>query len=568
VDLLYEDGGHPDIGFAVARAHYRNSKAEMVAGAMLTLRHMTEIIKQYSTSSGSCLFIVDVNTGKMIANSDGFDFVVLSHAEGEETRHYSWSESNHTLVKQAINRIREEYGNNLTNVTHKGMLLSPESMFSWEKMRHGNGQFALEWLIVNVHPASFYKGEIEGDLSTAKGNLLNTVKAVDQRLGSCMAASALICFALVLVGAVALACISRLVTQPLKAIVRDMRYVATLDLDNIDALLRTDETSTKSGAFWSDCNVQEVAVIRETFADMAKGLRSFSRYMDPYVVQVLVQSRQEAKLGVAKAEVTIFFSDIANFTGLAESVEPNVLLAVLSEYLDKMSAIVMKHDGVIGEFIGDAIMAWWNVPWELDTCHTAAGLVAAMEQQQRLSELRHRWCQQGLPEIRARMGLVRGTVLAGNIGSHNRMKYGLVGDSVNLASRLESLCKRYKVQVLIDNQARNAPGATTGFYVRPVDLVTVKGRTGTTELFELVACKAHVDGTTLNDMYAKFCYDFEVVQKLYRSRHFAEALEALAAYQQLWPSDEPARLLRDRCEAYLENPPPLDWSPVEHIDEK
>merc|ERR1712192_84968 len=171
-------------------------------------------------------------------------------------------------------------------------------------------------------------------------------------------------------------------------------------------------------------------------------------------------------------------------------------------------------------------------------------------------------------EVKARMGLVRGQVLAGNVGSSQRMKYGLVGDSVNLASRLEGLCKKYKTQALIDGAARDAPGVVEEFLLRPVDLVTVKGRNGHTELYELVAMRAQVQGTSLEGMYTKFCEDFAEIHALYRRREFKKALEHLEEYRLLWPSDEPARLFHQRCVAMLAEPPGESWSPVAHLGEK
>jgi len=442
-------------------------------------------------------------------------------------------------------------------------------------LRNGKGAFALNWVLVHVQPADTYKGKIVEDLSNHEEALQQSVRDVEKAMRHSMVLTGGVCLVFVIVGSLALGAISHLVTKPLKLIVKDMQSVARLEFDKIDRILRTDTRSSSasgtpcSGGLSVGCKIREVAEIRETFASMTKGLRSFSRYMDPYVVQVLIQSKQQAQLGVAKAEATIFFSDIAGFTGIAETIEPPMLMELLSEYLETMSGIIMKHSGVVGEFIGDAIMAWWNVPWEFeDNSHTLAALVAALEQQQRLGELRQKWCKKGLPEVRARMGLARGSVLAGNIGSHNRMKYGLVGDSVNLASRLENLCKRYKVQTLVDDEVRNAPGVETRFLLRPIDLVTVKGRSSTTELYEVVACRAQVRGTSLQDMYDKFCTDFVAVHKLFRARDFHGALQAVNEYLKLWPSDGPAQILKSRCEDLLANPPCEGWSPVENLTEK
>merc|ERR1719419_2093080 len=154
-----------------------------------------------------------------------------------------------------------------------------------------------------------------------------------------------------------------------------------------------------------------------------------------------------------------------------------------------MSTIIMDYEGVVGEFIGDGIMAWWNSPRNIGEFHTVRALTAALEQQRRLAELRQQWCMQGMPDVRVRMGLTRGTVHAGNVGSRRRMKFGLVGDSVNFAARLEALCKRYGVGVLVDGSVYDAPEVATCFLCRPLDLVIVKGRSSATELFEVVAMR-------------------------------------------------------------------------------
>jgi len=536
---------------------------------------MTEILKQQDNDERSFLFAVEIRTGKMVASSQGFEYVICKRSDCVRNKQLMWNESGDERTHMAISSLIKKYGS-LDHVPESDMFACPKTAhwYSYDTLRNGNGPFPLNWLLVHVQPADTYKGKFVEDLSRHEKALSNTVKAVEEKLRHSMVLTAGLCLIFVVVGSLALGAISHLVTNPLKMIVKDMRSVARLEFDKIDQILRSDTKLAPARVSCCSvssmgCNIREVAEMRETFANMTKGLRSFSRYMDPYVVQVLVQSRQQAQLGVAKAEATIFFSDIAGFTGIAETVEPPVLMELLSEYLETMSGIIMKHSGVVGEFIGDAIMAWWNVPWEFeDDGHTVAALVAALEQQQKLGELRQKWCRKGLPEVRARMGLARGSVLAGNIGSHNRMKYGLVGDSVNLASRLESLCKRYGVQTLVDDEARNASGVGTRFLLRPIDLVTVKGRTGTTELFELVACSTQVRGTPLQDMYDKFCADFAVVHQLFRARDFGGALDAVNVYLQLWPNDMPAQIMKTRCEALLATPPNEDWSPVENLTDK
>jgi class 3 adenylate cyclase len=417
-----------------------------------------------------------------------------------------------------------------------------------------------------------------------------------------------VCLCLALLGSVFMACIARAITQPLKHISVAMKALAKLDfthagkleddleqgpfpyndIDNMslassantdgcyapspDVVVPVKRWSMEKGLRYATqvfgradvMKIREIGTMHDAFEHMYNGLRSFSRYMDPHVVQLLVESKQAAQLGVARADVTIFFSDIANFTSMAEEMTPTDFMKMLARYLDEMSKIIMKHNGVVGEFIGDAIMAWWNVPIELGHRHSLYALYAAAEQQQRICELRQEWLAEGKPEVHARMGLVRGNVLAGNIGSTQRMKYGLVGDSVNLASRLEGLCKKYGTSILIDDSVWNAPFVADEFLCRPIDLVVVKGRRAATQLFEPLACTPHRD----EDACHKIVEDFTHIHGMYRTREFERALQAIDSHLCDWPGDQPALLMKERCEALLQNPPDDNWTPAVVLNSK
>ena len=439
------------------------------------------------------------------------------------------------------------------------------------------------------------------------------------------------CAAFALLGVVVMACIALAVTQPLKRISLDMLSMAKLEFlpdrhlppgssQNLHIRNRRNSTSfisiagfgrlmsnltgstrsrvcsdsdtsgssssssdsevsenekeleldlSERGCCWEHAIPREVVRMRESFLYMVTGLKSFARYMDPEIMRILVKSRRQAQLGMGKAQVTVFFSDIANFTTMAESLEPETFMSMLSEYLDEMSKIIMAKRGVVGEFIGDAIMAWWNVPIDLGQEHTAMALDAALSQQNRLRDLRDMWQARGLPDVRVRMGLVRGTVLAGNIGSSQRMKYGLVGDSVNLASRLEGLCKYYGVSIIVEQDAAFAPAVQNRFLLRLLDLVTVKGRTQATELYELVAEK----GDFPEEIYSEedlqyFLVGFAEIHRLFRSKSFGACAEALRLYRQQFPHDTPSKMLLRRVETLLAEGMPADWNPVHRLTEK
>lgn len=482
----------------------------------------------------------------------------------------------------------------------------------------GMGNSAIDWIIVSIVRKEVYMLPLSETLTNVKTQVNQMREHVDQQLSHDVRRTTFIGFAYTLLGGALMACVARAITMPIRRISKDMRSIAELkfmdvepeapwsedevavdfarrrrhaklrttdsavaessDDENVDSSEDTGDTSSldsevetsKRRYRWCPSfhmiPVTELVEMRRAFASMSSGLQSFAKYVDPHVVELLVRGRAQARLGVEKADVTIFFSDIANFTTMGETLDPEQFMDLLSEYLEEMSSIIMQTKGVVGEYIGDGIMAWWNTPRNIGERHTVQALTAALDQQRRLAKLRRVWCARGLPEVHARMGLARGTVLAGNVGSHRRMKFGLVGDSVNLASRLEALCKRYGVSMLVDASVHDAPGVADSFLFRPLDLVVVKGRSGTTELFEPVAPEAEAGASPGGQR--SFVEDFARIQALYRAGDFRGALSALEPYQRRWPNDKPARMVWDRCKALLANPPGPGWTPVETLSEK
>lgn len=428
----------------------------------------------------------------------------------------------------------------------------------------------IQWIVVDAQYMSTYKAEttesivqVEAELRVRRETLESSLER--QVLGYTLGTWG---FSVIL-GVATLSCITRKITGPLRQIHKDMRAFAKFDPETMDKMVTT---AAGKGARTRTFEIKEIAEIIDSFSYMAGGLQSFARYMDAHLVQILVRSKRQAQLGMAPADVTIFFSDLVGFTTLAESMETSQLMELLGTYLEEMSNIVMNFGGVVGEFIGDAIMAWWNAPpLEYGEGHSEAAVAAALKQQRRLADLNGLWRGRGLPELKMRMGIARGRVLSGNLGSSKRMKYGLVGDSVNLASRLEGLCTRYGVASLVEENVHASVGVAERFLLRPIDLVTVKGRTQPTELFELVDRRPSAlprPGAEDEPDAAAFCRLFAEAHALFRARRFAEALAALEAYQERWPGDEPARLLRLRCEELLASPPEPGWSPVTHLTEK
>jgi adenylate cyclase len=189
------------------------------------------------------------------------------------------------------------------------------------------------------------------------------------------------------------------------------------------------------------------------------------------------------ELGGEERIVTVLFSDIRGFTTLSEQLAPEMLGEFLNEYLTAMTDIVFRHDGLLDKYVGDAVMAFWGAPVAVAD-HAARCCAAALEMEATVQRLNVGWQERGLPAIAIGVGVNTGPAIVGNFGSERRFSYTAVGDTVNLASRLEGLNKTYGTHLLISNETREAVGEA--FAVRAVGEVTVRGRKGSTGVFELL----------------------------------------------------------------------------------
>ncbi len=288
---------------------------------------------------------------------------------------------------------------------------------------------------------------------------------------------------------------------------------------------------------------------------MIKGV--FGHYLNPAVVNILVNEPEKAKLGGDRRELTIFFSDIASFTTISEHFHknPEGLVELLNEYLDEMTSIVLKYEGTLDKYEGDALMAFWGAPLPQKD-HALRTCYAALDMQKRLAELRPKWKKEGKPELSARCGVNTGIVIVGNMGGKDRFDYTVIGDSVNLASRLEGANKQYQSQIMIsDFTFSHVKGKVT---TRELDLIQVKGKTEPVKVYELLG-KA---GMQMTDNQKQSLELYHEGLKLYRERKWEEAI---AYFQQAFSLDEScyvAQIYTQRASLYQINPPPEDWNGV------
>ena len=208
----------------------------------------------------------------------------------------------------------------------------------------------------------------------------------------------------------------------------------------------------------------------------------FGRYVSRDVYAQLMANPDLAELGGRRREMTVLFSDIRGFTSVTERGDPEALVAQLNEYFSRMVAIVFRHHGTVDKFVGDMVMALFAAPLD-DPAHAEHAAAAAVDMVRELGDLNRQWVAKGMPQLDIGIGINTGEMIAGNIGSSSIMSYTVIGDNVNLGSRLESLNKEYKTRIIISDATRSR---LTGAYdIRPLGDVVVKGKSRAVAIFEI-----------------------------------------------------------------------------------
>jgi adenylate cyclase len=282
--------------------------------------------------------------------------------------------------------------------------------------------------------------------------------------------------------------------------------------------------------------------------------QAFARYVAPEVVDQLVRNPKQLALGGETRTLTVMFADVAGFTSLSEGRQPREIVELMNECFTALTAVIQSHGGTVDKFIGDAVMAFWNAPVEQPD-HAARACRAARDLLVALERLNVGWAARGLPAISMRVGLATGPALVGNVGSTTKFNYTVMGDTVNLASRLEGGAKVYGTLSLLADSTVKAAG--DAIPVRELDWLTVKGRTEPVPVYEVIPGEPTPARTEANARYAGGL-------AAYRARRFEEAREHFMAALEAEPSDGAARTLLEQCEHYLKEPPPPEWR-GEHV---
>jgi adenylate cyclase len=289
---------------------------------------------------------------------------------------------------------------------------------------------------------------------------------------------------------------------------------------------------------------------------MAGGLAAFRKYIPADLVKMLLREGVEPRPGGSIKTLTVLFADIAGFTGLSERLGDRIV-PLLSGYLDVMSREVTSHSGTIDKFIGDAVMAFWGAP-AANAEHAIDACRAALACQQALRE-------SGLTDdadrpLRVRVGINSGDMLVGNIGSEVRLNYTVIGDAVNVASRLEGANKEYGTDIIIGEETRRLGGDRV--LVRELDRLTVYGRAHGIAVYELLGMAGDGAGPP------RWVIQYEAGLAAYRARNFDDAANLFTQVLDARAADQPARMMLERCRRFSASPPGDDWDATNAMQTK
>ncbi|MFZ5574167.1 MAG: adenylate/guanylate cyclase domain-containing protein [Pseudomonadota bacterium] len=351
-------------------------------------------------------------------------------------------------------------------------------------------------------------------------------------------------------GLIFAAFVTRSLVDPVKRLLGGTRAVEAGDLE-VEIQVRTHD---------------ELATLADAFNHMVVGLRekeriraTFGQYVDPRIVKNLLENRLVADRGERRV-MTVFFSDLEGFTRLCEGLTPDAAVRFLNRYFSMMAEVIRARQGIVDKYIGDSVMAFWGPPFVGPDDHARLGCLAALEQIRKMDDFRAALpelfgVKHGLPEVNVRMGLASGEVTVGNIGSEASRGYTVIGDTVNLASRLEQANKFYGTHILVSEATRTLAGE--GFAFREIDSLRVAGRLAPVKVFELIGAADAISDTTRQAVQA-----YESGLARYRAQDWDAAEAAFRDCLASAPGDKPSQVMLARIDAFRQVPPETGWDGV------
>ncbi|HNM99186.1 MAG TPA: adenylate/guanylate cyclase domain-containing protein [Turneriella sp.] len=498
---------------------YTGSRLEGVFSIDFDLNALSDIVARARVSQRGVVFIYTEN-GEILGHPTMK--VVSKAGQRAEGRILTVSDIQDENIKAFFAALRQDQkdspnGSGETSRNFHVKIQGDRFLASYSRFAIDDGLF---WNIGIIAPESDFRGIVE----------------VRENYKRAYAIS----FAAILLSGMLAWLFTRMISSPLRSISLDMERVGRLEIES---------GAANSSPF------KEISLMDEHLQNMKGGLRSFASYVPKDLVRDLLKSGKEARLEGSTETLTVLFTDIAGFTSFAEQLEPDELVQKLGKYFEIMTVQIMKNRGTIDKFIGDGIMAFWGAPaadqnHAIGACLAALACKEALRQMAESPEYGH-WAR----HLSTRFGIATGPVVVGNIGTRERMNYTVMGDTVNLASRLEGVNKVYGTAISASDSTYNLVRAQ--IVGRTLDLVAVKGKSHGVRIFEIL-CRR--DGASAADLelekISEQCLDAFIARDMATAKKFCLRILELRA------DDKSANLLLRRIAEYEGLEDQKSWSPV------
>ena len=495
-----------------------------VVSIAMELSSISNFIRDLNISDNGVAFIVD-SEQRLVAFRDTAELTYINNEGGLSLTNLSdTSHRSLQIAADAIEAQRMETSEIGSQVHLSHSAADQDYLVSLSPLQGNEITSALDWFVGIVIPTRDFLGDIRlTTLFLALGVIIVTV--------------------VFLVGILLFT--KRAIVVPVGKIAEQARYIKTLDLEQVEL---------------PHSPIREIYSLSDSMNRMTNGLASFRKYVPTELVQLLILQGQEARLGGEYRDMTIFFSDIARFTQLSEILGTK-LAQYLMEYFSGLSDLIAREGGVIDKYIGDAIMAFWGAPLPQQDHHERA-CRAALRCQRHLYKLRGNAQLRGNQMLYCRIGINSGKVLVGNFGGDRRMDYTVLGDPVNVASRLESLNKQYGTNIMIGKETYEH--VKDIMICRKLDRVRLYGKTESEEVYELLAARSGEN----EDKY-KWIAHYEMGFEYYLRAEWVNAIkEFREAYRLRNNKDAPSVKFVKRCKLLATEGVPDNWGGIFTVSSK
>jgi len=508
---IFFENNEPGITVAVP-IYNANGQLKGIVAADISLEGISNFLKKGNITKNSISFIIDDNS-KLVAYSRDRNIVAT---QNNKTRSLRPEELEVTEVTDAFKAYNNQYNKLITYSSKNRNYLVTCLPFT--------GSLERGWQLIILAPEDDFTGALK---VTLKRILYFS-------------------FGALLIGILLTTLLARKISKPIELLSKDVLEVRNLNLDSDSCI---------------NSPIHEIQTMDNAINAMKTSLKAFRMYLPSTLVKQLIASGEDIAIGGKERDLTLFFSDIADFTSISETIEPQDLLLQLSEYFDTMTTIIEADKGTVDKFIGDAVMAFWGAPIK-NVNHTYGACRSALLCQKKIEELNKKWSKESKEEFHTRIGIHTAKTIVGNIGAEQRMNYTVLGDGVNLASRLEGVNKLYKTKIIISHttyqQIKNL------FHCRILDNITVKGKNETIKIYELLGEIDDKESEKNADLASHF---FNIYEK-YTNREWVNALGELNKLQERHPDDYITEMYIKRCEDFIIKPPKNVWDGVIRIEVK